>query len=103
MGSNYHGGYGQYGMPTYGSYGSGPYVPEPEPETYGTQEMPTYGGYGQYGIPTYGGYGQYGIPTYGGYGQSPAYGGYSDYKEPKPEEPVGMLFFLWYWSVDLVT
>jgi len=88
MGSNYHGGYGQYGMPTYGSYGSGPYGPEPEPETYGTQEMPTYGGYGQYGIPTYGGYGQYGIPTYGGYGQLPAYGGYSEYKEPKPEEPV---------------
>merc|ERR1711977_787936 len=64
MGSNYHGGYGQYGVLTYG-------------------------GYGQYGIPTYGGYGQYGVPTYGGYGQLPAYGGYSDYKEPKPEEPVG--------------
>merc|ERR1711981_104983 len=100
MGSNYHAGYGQYGMPTYGGYGSGPYVPEPEPETYGPQEMPTYGGYGQYGIPTYGGYGQYGIPTYGGYGQYgvptygeygqlPAYGGYSDYKEPKPELHTG--------------
>merc|ERR1711977_73914 len=88
MGSNYHGGYGQYGMPTYGGYGSVPYGPEPEPEKYGTQEMPTYGGYGQYGVPTYGGYGQYGIPTYGGYGQSPVYGGYSDNKEPKPEEPV---------------
>merc|ERR1711981_775912 len=89
MGSNYHGGYGQYGTPTYGGYGSVPYEPEPEPEKYGTQEMPTYGGYGQYEIPTYGGYGQYGIPTYGGYGQSPAYGGYSDYKEPKPELHTG--------------
>merc|ERR1711981_499922 len=111
MGSNYHAGYGQYRMPTYGGYGSGPYVPEPEPETYGTQEMPAYGGYGQYEIPTYGGYGQYGIPTFGGYsqygvpthggygqygvptygeyGQSPAYGGYSDYKEPKPELHTG--------------
>merc|ERR1711981_931297 len=77
MGSNYHGGYGQYGMPTYGGYGSVPYGTEPEPEKYGTQEMPTYGGYGQYEI-----------PTYGGYGHSPAYGAYSDYKEPKPEEPV---------------
>merc|ERR1711977_776853 len=89
MGSNYHGGYGQYGMPTYGGYGSVPYGPEPEPEKYGTQEMPTYGGYGQYGVPTYGGYGQYGVPTYGEYGQSPAYGGYSDYKEPKPELHTG--------------
>merc|ERR1712066_264621 len=94
MGSNYHGGYGQYGIPSYGGYSQLPAyggysdykepkpeepVAEPEPE-----ESGPHGGHGQYGVPTHGGYGQYGVPTYGEYGQLPAYGGYSDYKEPKP-------------------
>merc|ERR1711981_1062269 len=91
-----YGGYGQYGIPTFGGYSQLPAyggysdykepkpeepVAEPEPE-----ESGPHGGYGQYGVPTYGEYGQYGVPTYGEYGQLPAYGGYSDYKEPKPEE-----------------
>merc|ERR1711981_1064136 len=99
MGNNYHGGYGQYGVPTYGGYGQSPAYggyndyKEPKPEEPVTEPEPEesgpHGGYGQYGVPTYGEYGQYGVPTYGEYGQLPAYGGYSDYKEPKPEEPVG--------------